>query len=104
MFQGTPGYTAPEILKGNKPSPAADIYSLGIVAWQMLSRILPFAGLHSHTIIYLSAKGYRPIDDNIDDEFKGAYKTLYRQMWSQNVIDRPTTSEVISKIDTLISA
>ncbi|XP_017752609.1 PREDICTED: serine/threonine-protein kinase mos [Eufriesea mexicana] len=103
-FHGTPGYTAPEVIRRNKPSPAADIYSLGIVAWQMLSRMLPFAGLHSHTIIYLSAKGYRPIDDNIDDEFRGIYKTLYRQMWSQNVIDRPTTSEVISKIDTLISA
>ncbi|XP_076248631.1 proto-oncogene serine/threonine-protein kinase mos [Calliopsis andreniformis] len=102
QLHGTPGYIAPEVLKGSKPTPAADIYSLGIVAWQMISRNLPFAGLHSHTIIYLSAKGYRPRDNDINDEFKGAYKTLYRQMWLQNFISRPTTTEIINKIDVLI--
>ncbi|XP_043248805.1 serine/threonine-protein kinase mos [Colletes gigas] len=101
-FHGTPGYVAPEVLKGNKPTPAADIYSLGIVAWQMISRKLPFAGLHSHTIIYLSAKGNRPRDDDINDNFNGIYKTLYRKMWSQYVMDRPATNEVISNIDRLI--
>ena len=102
-FRGTPGYIAPEVLKGSRPTPAADIYSLGIVAWQMISRQMPFDGLHSHTIIYLSAKGNRPEDDDIDDEFDGAYKTLYRKMWSQNATSRPTTSGVINEIDALIA-
>lgn len=69
----------------------------------MMSRTLPFAGLHSHTIIYISAKGSRPTDDNIDDEFNGAYKALYRVMWSQNPIDRPIANKVISMVDTLIA-
>lgn len=102
-FCGTPGYTAPEVLKGNIPTPLADIYSLGIVAWQMISRTLPFAGLHSHTIIYISAKGSRPMDDKIDDEFHGAYKALYRAMWSQNIVDRPMANKVISTMDALIA-
>ncbi|XP_078042721.1 proto-oncogene serine/threonine-protein kinase mos [Augochlora pura] len=101
-FYGTPGYTAPEVLKGCKPTPAADIYSLGIVAWQMLSRKIPFAGLHSHTVIYLSARGSRPGDVNLDDEFRGAYKSLYRKMWSQNVKDRPTSINIIREIDTMM--
>lgn len=53
LYQGTPGYTAPEVLRGDVPTFAADIYSLGIVAWQMLSREVPFHGLHIHTIIYI---------------------------------------------------
>ncbi|XP_076286976.1 proto-oncogene serine/threonine-protein kinase mos isoform X1 [Lasioglossum baleicum] len=100
--QGTPGYTAPEVLNGYKPTPAADIYSLGIVAWQMLSRKIPFAGLHSHTIIYLSAIGNRPNDTYIDDEFKGVYNSLYIKMWSQRVKDRPTTARVIEEIDAMM--
>ncbi|CAK9829405.1 Serine/threonine-protein kinase mos [Anthophora retusa] len=100
---GTPGYAAPEVLKGDTPTFAADIYSLGIVAWQMISRKLPFEGLHSHTIIYLSAKGHRPEDNNIDDEFEGTYKALYRKMWSQNPTDRPTPNEIINTTDTLIT-
>ncbi|XP_076649195.1 proto-oncogene serine/threonine-protein kinase mos [Halictus rubicundus] len=101
-FHGTPGYTAPEVLNGCRPTPAADIYSLGIVAWQMLSRKVPFAGLHSHTTIYLSAKGNRPNDIRIDDEFKGAYNHLYVKMWSQRVEDRPTTARVIEEIDAMM--
>ncbi|KAK9294623.1 hypothetical protein QLX08_010814 [Tetragonisca angustula] len=101
-FHGTPGYAAPEVIKENKLTPAADIYSLGIVAWQMLSRKLPFAGLHSHAIIYLSAKGYRPEDNDTDDESQGVYRALYKQMWSQNATARPTINKVITTIDVLI--
>ncbi|XP_031828337.1 proto-oncogene serine/threonine-protein kinase mos isoform X2 [Nomia melanderi] len=102
-FHGTPGYTAPEVLKGCKPTPAADIYSLGIVAWQMLSRKIPFADLHSHTVIYLSAKGNRPKDNHLNDEFSDGYKALYRKMWSQSVTERPTSNQIIREIDTLIA-
>ncbi|XP_017875100.1 serine/threonine-protein kinase mos [Ceratina calcarata] len=103
-YRGTPGYTAPEIIKGNSPTPGSDIYSLGIVAWQMISRKLPFAGLHSHTIIYLSAKGHRPEDESIEDEVNGIYKSLYRKMWAQDVNERPSTNEIINRIDVLLDS
>lgn len=99
QLHGTPGYVAPEVIKGSKPTPAADIYSLGVMAWQMLSRKLPYFGLHSHAILYLSAKGHRPENGELDDGFNGAYKSLYRKMWSQNAADRPATKEVINQID-----
>lgn len=69
----------------------------------MISRKLPFAGLHSHAIIYLSAKGNRPEDDNINDELNGAYKMLYRRMWSPDLNSRPTTNELINRVDTWIA-
>jgi serine/threonine protein kinase len=33
---GTPGYVAPEILRGSSPSPLSDLYSLGVVAHRLL--------------------------------------------------------------------
>jgi len=80
---------------------AADIYSLGIVAWQMLSREVPFHGLHIHTIIYISVKGARPKDETLDDEFAGRYKELFKAAWSQNIADRPLLSEIINRLDLL---
>jgi serine/threonine protein kinase len=38
---GTPGYIAPEILRGERPSPRSDLYSLGVVAHRLLERARP---------------------------------------------------------------
>lgn len=34
---GTPGYIAPEVLRGAPPSPRSDLYSLGVVAYKLLA-------------------------------------------------------------------
>ena len=41
---GSPYYIAPEIARGADPSPASDVYSMGIVMYEVLTRRLPFLG------------------------------------------------------------
>ena len=42
---GTAGYLAPEILRGqSEPTPAADIFSLGVLLWNLISAELPQDG------------------------------------------------------------
>ena len=38
---GTPGYIAPEVLRGTPPSPRSDLYSLGVVAHRLLTGSAP---------------------------------------------------------------
>lgn len=49
---GTVAYAAPEVLRGARPTPSSDMYSYGILLWQVESRELPFSGEHPHVIIY----------------------------------------------------
>jgi alpha-tubulin suppressor-like RCC1 family protein/tRNA A-37 threonylcarbamoyl transferase component Bud32 len=44
MTIGTPGYMAPELVDGGTATPAADLYSLGLVGWEMLAGQQPWTG------------------------------------------------------------
>jgi serine/threonine protein kinase len=53
MSIGTPEYMSPEQISGLAVKPASDIYSLGVVCYEMLSGQVPFSGgtphvLHAH--------------------------------------------------------
>jgi serine/threonine-protein kinase len=41
-LRGTLAYMAPELLQGNRATPAADLYALGVVLFRVLSGRLPF--------------------------------------------------------------
>jgi hypothetical protein len=50
---GTPAYMAPEQALGRELTPAADLYALGVIAWEMLAGRVPFDGTETPvTVLY----------------------------------------------------
>jgi eukaryotic-like serine/threonine-protein kinase len=41
-FAGSPGYLAPELIEGRAVTRQADLYSFGIVLYEMISKVVPF--------------------------------------------------------------
>jgi serine/threonine-protein kinase len=51
LLYGTPDYMAPELIRGHRPSVASDIYSAGVMLFELLSGAPPFGGGQSHEVL-----------------------------------------------------
>jgi serine/threonine-protein kinase len=59
VLSGTPDYLAPELVQGEAPSVASDIYSVGVVLYELLTGTTPFNGGSSAEIMS------RQVDDRV---------------------------------------
>ncbi|MDP2436624.1 MAG: protein kinase, partial [archaeon] len=57
---GTMSYCAPEILLGKPYTVSVDVYSFGIVMWEILTRDVPFTGMTAAALREAVTKGKRP--------------------------------------------
>jgi len=85
-------YTAPERWRGERATPASDVYSLGITAYEILEGKLPFIGsdlgaMHQNSPI-------PPFSDNIDHRLA----KLVSSMLSKTPQMRPTPSRILEII------
>ena len=52
QMAGTVAYLAPEVIRGEEPTPASDLYALGCVLFECLTGEVPFPGQSPATVIY----------------------------------------------------
>jgi serine/threonine protein kinase len=88
QFLGTPNYMSPEQVTGAPVDGRSDIFSLGVVLYEMLSRRKPFAGENLTTISYkIVHENYAPLADgtkNVPEEFDTILsKALSKDPWNR---------------------
>ncbi|POG64416.1 kinase-like domain-containing protein, partial [Rhizophagus irregularis DAOM 181602=DAOM 197198] len=85
-------YIAPEIFKGSKFSKEADIYSFGMIMWELTTGCKPFDNVeHDHTLIYKILDGERP---KITEDTPECYANLMKSCCDPDPKKRPSIKEI----------
>lgn len=78
---GTAFYMAPEIFEGQPASTASDVYSLGILAYEVLTGHRPFQGETYEQVMHAHTSGLpRPIESYRSDVPRGLQNVINRAM------------------------
>ena len=95
---GTYRWMAPEVIRHEKYSFSADVYSYGIMLWEVFARAKPYADLTPIQAAYgVAKKNLRP---TIPESVSPAMSHLMTRCWAKNPAQRPTFAEIHQLLST----
>jgi serine/threonine protein kinase len=98
---GSLRYMAPEVAEGLPYNHKADVYSFGIILWEMNAGKRPFNGLDRDTFYeQIVHGGGRP---HLSKKWPSELNKLIADCWNVDVDSRPTFGQIVDRIDDLLT-
>lgn len=95
ILYGTPAYTPPELWDGAKPTPASDLYSVGIVLYELLAGTVPHHGPTPLAIVRsILTEPLEPLSSRIP-HLSVELSNLVEQLLSVEQRERPKSAEAV---------
>ena len=90
--QGTAAYMAPELLEDNVFDEKSDVYSYGVLLWEIYDRGIPWRGLQPMQIMrkVVDKRERPPMPSGMPDDVRALVGTC----WSPGPEDRPAFVEI----------
>ncbi|XP_068602225.1 mitogen-activated protein kinase kinase kinase 13 [Brachionichthys hirsutus] len=96
-FAGTVAWMAPEVIRNEPVSEKVDIWSFGVVLWELLTGEIPYKDVDSSAIIWGVGSNslHLPVPSTCPDGFK----ILMKQAWQGKPRNRPSFRQILLHLD-----
>eukprot|EP01125_Pyxidicula_operculata_P022466 TRINITY_DN91_c2_g1_i2.p1 TRINITY_DN91_c2_g1~~TRINITY_DN91_c2_g1_i2.p1 ORF type:complete len:849 (-),score=203.77 TRINITY_DN91_c2_g1_i2:474-3020(-) len=89
---GTPQWTAPEVIRNQRYTFKADVFSFGICLWEMLSREDPYGNMAPYQVVIgVGTQSLRPV---IPSSCPKGVTEIIEQCWNESPDSRPEFDEL----------
>jgi tRNA A-37 threonylcarbamoyl transferase component Bud32 len=97
MLGGTPGYIAPEILRGRRGDARADLYSFGVMLFEMLAGRAPFAWSTPQELLLKHLVEEPATVNSLRAEIPPYIAALVARLLAKNPDDRPFSADAVRR-------
>ncbi|KAL8216789.1 hypothetical protein R6Q57_023626 [Mikania cordata] len=97
--KGTPQWMAPEVLRNEQADEKSDIYSFGVVLWELTTETIPWDSLNSMQVI--GAVGFMNQRLDIPKDADPQWASLIESCWCSDPQSRPTFQDILDKLKDL---
>nr|QXO74913.1 MAPK [Penaeus chinensis] len=94
---GTYAWMAPEVIKTSTFSKASDVWSYGVLLWELLTGETPYKGIDTLAIAYGVAMNKLRL--HIPTTCPSNWRSLMEACWEQEPHSRPTFETILKKLD-----
>jgi eukaryotic-like serine/threonine-protein kinase len=97
---GTPGYISPEQVRGDEMDHRSDLYSVGIILFELLTGRLPFTGSETMDVLLAHATQQPPTfaEFGASDWVPPGVEAVVKRCLSKNPQDRPATARELDNL------
>lgn len=92
ILVGTPEYISPEQITGLEVDGRTDLYSLGIVVYEMISGRLPFSGANAVNVLFQHLEAEVPPLSEVSPQVPAWVNDFVMRCMSRLAVDRPATA------------
>ncbi|KAL8153670.1 hypothetical protein V2J09_011430 [Rumex salicifolius] len=97
--KGTPQWMAPEVLRNERSDEKSDIYSFGVILWELATDKIPWEHLNSMQVI--GAVGFMNQRLDIPSDVDPKWVSIIEKCWHSDPQRRPTFHELLEKLKDL---
>lgn len=99
QIMGSPSYMSPEQVEGDleKIGPASDIYSLGVIMYELLAGQRPFQGTTASILSQIMTKDPRPVR-NFQPDINSRLDQICRKMMARSAEQRYATMQEVAQV------